>query len=243
MKYSVLFALLVAVLPARGSAQGEQAVGSVEPADTSTAPAEPDEAKDDSDDDERGPYYKKVQGLLWFEFLVGPTSFDPDKYGSVTLSGGGDLDAPRLNGPEWGLAIGVGLGGFHLGAFYRQANYDDYKLLKVGLDIQGLFRFIPYVHPTIRVDLYYAGIVDGNPYSASLTNTNIDGGGFTLGAGVTIPIVRWISFTATFDWSVMGLAVRGDEPGGESLKTGIAGQEVGATFALTFHFIGVRRNN
>lgn len=247
MKNAVLLVAVIAVFPNASAAQGEAAVGTVEPAgtepstDAATAAA-PEEAESNTESkDERGPYYKKVQGLLWFEFLVGPTSFAPTKYGSVSLSGGGQLDAPRLNGPEWGLAIGVGLGGFHLGAFFRQGEYDAYRLVKVGLDMKGIFRFIPYVHPMIRIDLYYAGITNGSP-DPRLSNSNIDGGGFTLGAGIMIPIVRWVSFTATFDWSVMGFAVRGNDIGGAAVSGGVAGQEVGATFAITFHFIGVRRD-
>ena len=147
----------------------------------------------------------------------------------------------RQSGPEWGVAVGVALGGFHLGASYRRGKYDGYKLLKLGLDMKGVFRFVPYVHPMIRMNLFYAGITDGNPYR-QLTSANIDGGGFTLGAGVMVPIVRWVSFTTTFDWSVMGLAVRGTEPGGASVKDGVAGQEIGITFAITFHFIGVQGN-
>ncbi|MEM9727124.1 MAG: hypothetical protein AAF997_00965 [Myxococcota bacterium] len=246
MKYALVFSIALALCPAWAAAQEESAVGTVEPAEpaaTDTATAEEAEAKKDSDEDERGPYYKKVQGLLWLEFLAGPTSFDPTKYGTLSL-GGQTIQATKDNGAEWGFAIGVGLGGFHLGAFYRQAQYDGYKLLRVGLDMKGIFRFIPYVHPMIRIDLYYAGIVDGAAFSTTqLTNFDADGGGFTLGAGVMIPIVRWMSFTATFDWSVMGLAVRADQPGGERVSGGIAGQQLGATFALTFHFIGVRRNN
>ena len=250
MRNAVLVLAAFAAFPNVSAAQGEAAVGTVEPAgatsaDTSSAetPAEEADSTSESKEDERGPYYKKVQGLLWIEFLVGPTAFDPDNYGSVSTLGGGQLTAPRLNGPEWGLAIGVGLGGFHLGVFYRRAAYDGYKLQKVGLDMKGIFRFVPFVHPMIRIDLYYAGITDGTPY-AQLSNSNIDGGGFTLGAGVMVPIVRWVSFTATFDWSVIGFAVRGNEAGtGASVSGGIAGQELGATFALTFHFIGVRRNN
>ena len=64
---------------------------------------------------------------------------------------------------------------------------------------------------------------------------------FTLGAGVRIPIVRWMSFVASFDWSFVGLSVRGDDPStGNRFQSWIGGQQLAGTFALTFHFLGVR---
>jgi len=125
------------------------------------------------------------------------------------------------------------------GAAYRQANYDAYKLMKVGLDIQAVFRYMPYVHPMIRIDAFYARTFDGSPY-ARLDNPSSNGGGFTLGGGIRVPIMRWISFSATFDWSFIGLAMRGDLLDGTRVKDGITGQQFGGTFTLTFHFIGVR---
>jgi len=241
MKIIVVFALVTCALHSTAHAQEEAAVGTAyeepgEPASTETPPAEAEEEK-------KSPYSKKVRGLLWFELLVGPTSFDPDKFGGISITGDGTFDAPKVKGPEWGLTVGVGLGGFFLGAFYRQAHYDPYKLLKIGLDMQGVFRFIPYVHPMIRIDLFYTQTFDGSPYDQVLANADVRGGGVTLGAGLRIPIVRWVSFAATFDWSVMGFAVGGDPiDGGERVRSGIAGQQLGATFAFTFHFIGVRRD-
>jgi hypothetical protein len=173
------------------------------------------------------------------EAFAGPSAYDPDQFTSIDI-GASPSDAPKLNGPEYGFAIGLGLGGFWLGGFYRQANYSAYKLMKVGLDIQGIFRFIPYVHPMVRIDLFYSKTFNGDPFG--LTNTNVDGGGFTLGAGLRIPIIRWMSFAATFDWSMIGLAIRGTDSGGNSVTGGVLGQQLGATFALTFHFIGVRKN-
>jgi len=253
MRYAVLFAAVALALPAVVLAQDpvdatseaptavEQAA-EAQPAEAQPAEAQPAEAQPAEEKKKKGPYYKKVQGLLWLEGLVGFTSFDPDKFGGISLTGGTGEDAPKVTGPEFGFAIGVGLGGFYLGGFYRQANYDAYKLAKVGLDIQGILRFIPYVHPMFRADLFYATMFSGSPY-ASLTNVNTNGGGVTLGAGVMIPIVRYLSFTATFDWSWMGFALGGDPvDGGNRINEGIAGQQLGVTFALTIHLIGVRAN-
>ena len=258
MRYAVLFAAVALALPSFVLAQDSvdatsEAPTAVEqpaieqpaveqPAVEQPAEEQPAEEQPAEEKKTKGPYYKKVQGLLWLEGLVGPTSFDPDKFGGISLTGGTGEDAPKVSGPEWGFAIGVGLGGFYLGGFYRQANYDAYKLGKVGLDIQGILRFIPYVHPMFRADLFYATMFSGSPYP-SLTNVNTTGGGVTLGAGVMIPIVRYLSFTATFDWSWMGFAIGGDPVGGGSrINEGIAGQQLGVTFALTIHLIGVRAN-
>jgi hypothetical protein len=227
-------------------AQEESSVGTVSEGSTPTeaAPSEPAPAPQAAaapEEEERSVYYKKVQGWLWMEGFVGPSSYDPDQFTSLNLSGVSVQNAPKLNGPEYGFAVGLGLGGFWLGGFYRQANYDVYKLMKVGLDIQGIFRFIPYVHPMIRIDLFYSRTFGGNPYP-TLTNTDVDGGGFTLGAGLRIPIIRWMSFSATFDWTMIGLSIRGDDPSGARFNSGVLGQQLGATFSLTFHFIGVRKN-
>jgi len=237
MKYVVFLVGTGLVLSSTAFAQGESSVGSVSEA----APTEPAPAAQETpppEEENRSVYYKKVQGWLWMEGFVGPSSYDPDQFGELSLSS--PQNAPKLNGPEYGFAAGLGLGGFYLGAFYRQANYSAYKLMKVGLDIQGIFRFIPYVHPMIRVDLFYSRTFGGNPYG--LTNADVDGGGFTLGVGLRIPIIRWMSFSATFDWSMIGLAIRGNDSGGNPVDSGVLGQQLGATFSLTFHFIGVRKN-
>jgi hypothetical protein len=239
MKHVVLIVGAALLLSSSASAQEEGAVGSVESstATETSAPAEPTPAPEEAappEEEKRSVYYKKTQGWLWMEAFAGPSAYDPDQFASIDI-GTAVPNAPKLNGPEYGFAIGLGLGGFWLGGFYRQANYSVYKLMKVGLDIQGIFRFIPYVHPMVRIDLFYSRTFSGNPYG--LTDANVDGGGFTLGAGLRIPIIRWMSFAATFDWSMIGLAIRTPTD-----SSGVLGQQLGATFALTFHFIGVRKN-
>jgi hypothetical protein len=92
------------------------------------------------------------------------------------------------------------------------------------------------------MDVFYARTFDGSPYGPALTNASSNGGGFTLGGGIRVPIVRWVSFSATFDWSFIGLSMQGDNTSGVRLKNGITGQQFGGTFTLTFHFIGVRKD-
>jgi len=235
MKYIVLIVGVALMFDANAMAQEEAAVGTVTSPEAAAEPA-PSEAQPadapPKEEKKRSPYYKKVQGWLWIEGFAGPSAYDPDKFGSLDF-GGASADAPKVNGPEYGFAVLLGLGGFEIGVFYRQANYSAYKLMKVGVDMQGIFRFIPYVHPMVRIDLFYSRTFSGNPFG--LTDPNVDGGGFTLGAGLRIPIIRWMSFAATFDWSMIGLAVRTPTE-----NSGVLGQQLGATFALTFHFIGVR---
>jgi hypothetical protein len=246
MKHAVLLVATVLMLAASASAQEE--VGTVPVTEPVTEPTAEPAAEPTAEtaaelapapapaekEKKRSAYYKKIQGWLWIEGVFGPTGYDPDQFGSLTFEGE-SLNAPRLSGPEYGFAALLGLGGFGIGAMYRQANYSEYKLMKVGLEIQGIFRFVPYVHPMVRADIAYASTLSGNPYG--LPNTDSDGIALTGGVGVRIPIIRWISFAATFDWSFVGLSLQGD-----GFNSWILGQQFGGTFALTFHFIGVRKN-
>jgi hypothetical protein len=242
MKYIAFLISGLVLLGSSASAQDAADTATESSAVTDAAPAEPaaseptaEAAKEE--EKKRSPYYKKVQGWLWIEGFLGPTSYDPDQFGSLSLSG--VPNAPRAKGPEGGFSVFLGLGGFEIGGFYRQANYTQYKLMKVGLEMQGTFRFIPYVHPIVRIDIGFAKMFQGNPYG--LTNTDSGGIALTGGVGVRIPIIRWMSFAATFDWSFVGLSMRGDIPGSTTrFQSWILGQQFGATFALTFHFIGVR---
>ena len=106
--------------------------------------------------------------------------------------------------------------------------------------MQGNLRFVPYVHPILRASIGYARTFDGNPYG--LTNTDSDGLSLTGGVGVRIPVVRWMSIAATFDWTFIALSLRGDDPSGARFQSWISGHQYGATFAISFHFIGVRKN-
>ncbi len=241
VKYVVLIVGVVVMFDANAMAQEEAAVGSVNAPDAAAEPTSVEAPSADAqpEDEKKSVYYKKVQGWLWIEGFLGPSAYDPDQFGSLSVSG--VPNAPRLSGPEYGFSVLLGLGGFAIGATYRQANYSQYKLMKFGVDMQGVFRFVPYVHPMVRAVIAYARTFDGNPYG--LDNTESDGVVFTGGFGVRIPIIRWMSFAATFDWSFVGLSLRGDNPNdGSRFKSWIGGQQFGATFALTFHFIGVRKN-
>ncbi|MGB8331697.1 MAG: hypothetical protein WCE62_16335 [Polyangiales bacterium] len=203
------------------------------------APPTEEAAPPAAEEDQRGPYYRKVQGWLWLEGFAGPSSYDPDQFGSLSLSN--VPNAPRVKGVEAGFAVGTPFGGpFFLGWFYRQANYGDYNLMKTGVEFQPTIR-IPYVHIMFRVDLGFARMLNGNPYGL----TDLSNGGIvaTGGVGIRVPIVRWISFVASVDWSFVGLSMKGTDPStSDSFNSWILGQQVTGTFGLTFQFIGVRKN-
>ncbi len=208
-----------------------------------TAPAETPSAEAPADsppEEKKSPYSKKVKGWLWLEAVAGPSSYDPDRFGALSLgttTGG----APKLRGPQWGFSLGTGFGGgFFLGWYYRHANYDAYKLLRTGVEFQPTIR-IPYVHIMFRVNIGLARMFDGNAWG--LTDANNGGLDTTFGVGLRIPLVRWMSFAASLDWSYIGLSMRGNDPtSGDQIKQWISGRQLAGTFALTFHFIGVRND-
>ena len=228
----VICALLLHGATVRAQEEGSTVTEPTAEGEPAAQPAEPAAEK-------RSVYYRKARGWLWIEGLIGVSAYDPDQFGS--LSAAAIENAPRLRGPEYGFAIGTPFGGpFFLGFFYRQASYDQYRLLKTGLDMQGSI-MIPYVHIILRGSIGYAKTFKGNPYGLQ----NVDNGGvaFTGGFGVRIPIIRWISFASTFDWTYIALAMRGENPiDGSSVRNWINGQQFGLTLALTFQFIGVRKD-
>jgi hypothetical protein len=86
-----------------------------------------------------------------------------------------------------------------------------------------------------RVDIGFAKMFRGN--ASGLADASTAGVDTNFGVGLRIPIVRWISIAANFDWSYIGLAVKDS---GQS--SWVSGQQLAGTFALTFHFIGVRND-
>lgn len=198
------------------------------------------EKKRKPEPEETDVYSRYVQGKLWLEGFVGPSSYDPDRFGAgnafFELVG---VNIPRVKGPEFGAAFGGAVADiFFIGASYRQANLEigeglgGYNLMKVGLDMQFVFSFVPYVHPLVRLGLGYARLFGGN-FSGSDVKNN--GFYYTIGAGIRVPIIRWLSFVATFDWSKPTIYPKGGE--GFSFD----GSQLTGTFGLTLHFLGVKK--
>jgi hypothetical protein len=98
-----------------------------------TADSEPATQPPEQEAKKRSVYYRKARGWLWIEGIAGVSAYDPDSFGSLSISS--IENAPKVTGPEYGFAIGTPFGGaFFLQYFYRQANYGQYKLLKTGLE-------------------------------------------------------------------------------------------------------------
>jgi hypothetical protein len=246
MKCLMVLMSALLLFSANASAQEEAGATSEPAAASESAPSETAPADDASgtppEEEDRSPYYKKVKGWLWIEGVAGISSYDPDQFGALNLGTGAPGGASKEKGPQWGFSLGTGFGGgFFLGWYYRQASYSTYKLMKTGLEFQPTIR-IPYVHIMFRVDIGFAQMFGGSPQNWGLTNVDTGGVDTTFGVGLRIPIVRWMSFAANFDWSYIGLSVRGDSATSGRIDSWVSGQQLAGTFALTFHFIGVRKD-
>lgn len=222
---------------------GPPPIESAPPVQTVTAPP-PDEPIPEPA--KKGAYSSKVHGKLWLEGSIGPTVYDPDVFTDyITYTGVlppalASVDLPKQKGTEFGGAIGGAL--LHsilfIGGTYRQANYEAYKLMKAGVLIQGTLR-TRFVHPVIRGSFGFAKTFGGDLFPvqglgiASLRNYGFFG---TFGVGFRIPIVRWVSVLAAFEWSGIFLYLTGEDLIGH---LEIWGHQYGGNFALTFHFVGV----
>ena len=100
---------------------------------------------------------------------------------------------------------------------------------------------MPYVQPNIKLAINYNKTTGGfnlPGITDQVSNVRTDGGGVSMGVGLRIPIVKWVSIAADFDYSIIALAIRGDINAlgqTESFTGGTAGTAIGGTFALTIH--------
>jgi hypothetical protein len=192
-------------------------------------------------------YDKKVGGKVWLEATAGPSRFDATRFRNLDIAPIPDQIRsliPRVvvSGPEFGAALRFRTGSSTIGARFKRANYEPFDLTTVGLDLGFLVRAVPYVHPSIRVGFNYYTTTGGlvlPGFEGLVSNVKSHGGGASLGAGLRIPIVKWVSIAANFDYSIVGLVFRGDydagPTGGGGFTAGTAGTEIAGTFALTFH--------
>lgn len=207
----------------------------------------PPEPADQPSDEKSSVYDKRVGGLVWLEAMAGPSRWD------VTHFRGLDFIPPEIasqipslvvKGPEFGAALKFRTGSMTVGGHFKQANYEPFDLITVGLDFGFLIRAVPYVHPTIKLGLNYYTTKGGLAlpgFENALTDVRTDGGGASIGLGLRIPIVKWVSVAADFDYSLIGLAVRGTETLSgtqQSFTGGTAGTAIAGTFALTIHLGG-----
>jgi hypothetical protein len=192
-------------------------------------------------------YEKRVGGLVWLEATAGPSRWNVTQFSSfdfIPPEIAAQVPSLVVSGPEFGAALKFRAGSMTVGGRFKKANYEPFDLITVGLDFGFLIRAVPYVQPTIKLGLNYHTTTGGlnlpglEAFGQNvISNVRTDGGGASVGLGLRIPIVKWVSVAADFDYSVIGLAVRGNTPNG-SFTGGTAGTAIAGTFALTVHLGG-----
>jgi hypothetical protein len=186
-------------------------------------------------------YCKHVEGKLWIEGTAGPARYNMTKFRSFNVlpDGVGTL-VPKVivSGPEYGAGIGAQFELVSVGGRFKYGKFGDFDLLSAGIDVGFLAKSVPYVHPYGRFGIYYSTTRNGTPIPGLdnlLTGMKINGGNVSIGAGIRVPIIKWISIAAGFDYSFVGLFISGDEPTGERFEQGVVGGAISGTFALTVH--------
>jgi hypothetical protein len=213
------------------------------------AAASEEEASAEERDDDGDPdcltkvYCKVVKGMLWIEGTIGPSKFNATKFRSFNLledfPGAGLTPSVIVKGPEYGAAIGAQFDLFSIGARFKYAKYDPFDLLTAGLDFGFLIKRVPWVHPYARFGLYYNTTRGGTVVPVLdqlLEDTKTNGGGASIGAGVRVPVIKWISIAIGFDYTFVALYVKGFNPATmDDFSNGTIGGEIAGTFALTIH--------
>ena len=236
-------------------AQEEAAVGTVEEASTADGTAAESSITYEDADEKRTPpedegdpdcltkvYCKVVKGMLWIEGTAGPAKFNATKFRTINLleDFGGEL-SPQVvvRGPEYGAAIGAQFKVFSIGARFKYAKFDPFDLLTAGIDMSFLVKRVPFAHPYARLGLYYNTTQGGTVIPVLdqlLEDPKTNGGGLSIGAGVRVPVIKWLSVAIGFDYSFIALYVKGFDPlAGEDFSNGTIGGEITGTFALTVH--------
>ena len=189
-------------------------------------------------------YDKRVGGKVWLEATAGPSRFNATQFRTLDIvpaSVGQLIPSVIVSGPEFGAALRFRTGASTVGFRFKRADYEPFDLTSVGLDLGFLIRAVPYVHPSIRLGFNYCRTTGGLVIPGAqnyITDVRSNGGAASIGAGLRIPIVRWISIAAEFDYSIIGLVFRGTEivtGRGASVTAGTAGTAIAGTFSLTVH--------
>lgn len=202
----------------------------------------------DSSEPKKKVYDKRVGGIVWLEATAGPSRFDVTRFRTLKIlpdQVSTLIPSVVVTGPEFGAALRFRAGSSTIGARFKHADYETFDLTSVGLDLGFLIRAVPYVHPSIRLGFFYAMTTGGliiPELQGGLQNVRSQGGGASIGAGLRIPIVRWLSIAADFDYSIIGLSFKGSYNvpgiGGVGFTAGTAGTAIAGTFALTVHLGG-----
>jgi hypothetical protein len=228
------------MLTASAGAQELPGTFSVEQNGVSLAGSNPEIVEDTPK--ETKAYDKKVGGKVWLEGTAGPSRFNATQFRTLDfIPAGVQALIPRVvvSGPEFGAALRFRAGSTTIGARYKRADYEPFDMTSVGLDLGFLIRAVPYVHPSIRLGFNYYTTTGGlvlPGFESLVSNVRSNGGGASIGVGLRIPIVKWISIAAGFDYSIIGLVFQGNETvTGGSFTAGTAGTAIAGTFALTIH--------
>ncbi len=200
--------------------------------------------KAEDEPEERKAYDKRVGGKVWLEATAGPSRFNATQFRTLEIVPASVrqlIPSVIVSGPEFGGALRFRTGASTVGFRFKRADYEPFDLTSIGLDLGFLVRAVPYVHPSVRLGFNYY-MTTGGLVIPGVENYIRDvrsyGGGATIGAGLRIPIVRWISLAAEFDYSIIGLVFRGTETvtgSGASVTAGTAGTAIAGTFSLTVH--------
>ena len=228
------------ILTASASAQTLPETFSVEQNGVPLA-GSPEEVVEDAPEKTKA-YDKRVGGKVWLEATAGPSRFDATRFRTLDFVPAGVqslIPNVVVRGPEFGAALRFRAGSSTIGARFKRADYEPFDLTSIGLDLGFLIRAVPYVHPSIRVGFNYYTTTGGlviPGFEDLVSNVRSHGGGASLGAGLRIPIVKWLSIAADFDYSIIGLVFQGNETiTGGSFTAGTAGTAIAGTFALTVH--------
>ena len=203
-------------------------------------PSEP--VVEDVPEEKKKAYNKKVGGKVWLEATAGPSRFNATQFRTLDIVPANVqslIPNVVVRGPEFGAALRFRAGSSTIGARFKRADYEPFDLTSIGLDLGFLIRAVPYVHPSIRVGFNYYTTTGGlviPGFDNLVNNVRSHGGGASIGAGLRIPIVKWLSIAADFDYSIIGLVFQGNETvTGSSFTAGTAGTAIAGTFALTIH--------
>ena len=203
-------------------------------------PSEP--VVEDVPEEKKKAYNKKVGGKVWLEATAGPSRFNATQFRTLAIVPANVqslIPNVVVRGPEFGAALRFRAGSTTIGARFKRADYEPFDLTSIGLDLGFLIRAVPYVHPSIRIGFNYYTTTGGLVIPGLdnlVSNVRSHGGGASIGAGLRIPIVKWLSIAADFDYSIIGLVFQGNETiTGGSFTAGTAGTAIAGTFALTIH--------
>lgn len=188
-------------------------------------------------DKKKPAYSKRVGGTVWLEGTAGFSWFDVNKLRKPSPQ----MPSFSLTGGELGGALKFRVGSATIGGHFKIADYEPFDLMTAGLGFGFMIRAVPHIHPTFRFALNYHTTSRIEPLGIDglVVGARAQGAGASVGVGLRIPIVRWVSIAADFDYSVIALGLGGaGTPGGGFFDNASVGTAISASLALTIHLGG-----